>query len=274
MTRHDDWTEADILAPATPVTYPIIEVVEGMRLVDRKTRFLGTVVEFSPGDHVVLADGSGRRRPFGVDDGAMLHNGIRVALRTPTASARGPVAFTASGSIDAGPARARVARAGRIWVEGLHDAELIEKIWGDDLRVEGIVVEPLHGADDLAAAVDRFGPGPSRRLGILLDHLVAGSKELRIARSVTDPAVLIRGHPYVDIWQAIKPSAIGITAWPEIPRGTPWKEGVIAQLGSALASGPFWGRVLDAVSSYRDLETPLVNAVEQLIDFVTAFDEG
>ena len=75
---------------------------------------------------------------------------------------------------------ARVARASRIWVEGIHDAALVERIWGDDLRIEGVVVEPLDGIDELPAAVAEFGPGPTRRLGVLVDHLVAGSKESRI----------------------------------------------------------------------------------------------
>ena len=65
----------------------------------------------------------------------------------------------------------------RIWVEGIHDAELIEKVWGADLRAEGVVVEQLEGADDLAERVRGFRPGDRRRLGILLDHLVDGSKE-------------------------------------------------------------------------------------------------
>ena len=274
MTRHGNWDRTDILAPSEPKEYPTVAVVEGTQLVDPKTRFLGTVVEFTPGKEVVLVDDNGRRRTFAAHDGAMLHQGIRVALRRPAEVPQRPARFTASGSIDAGRTRARVARASRIWVEGVHDAELIEKIWGDDLRVEGIVVEPLHGADDLAAAVVQFQPGPHRRLGVLLDHLVEGSKESRIARRVTDPEVLICGHPYVDIWQAIKPATIGIAVWPEVPRGTPWKQGVIDHLGLTLDPGPFWGRVLESVSSYRDLETPLVNAVEQLIDFVTAFDEN
>ena len=69
-------------------------------------------------------------------------------------------------------------------MEGKHDAELVEKVWGDDLRVEGIVVEPMHGIDDLAAAVAAFRPGPGRRLGVLVDHLVPDSKESRIADAV------------------------------------------------------------------------------------------
>ena len=48
---------------------------------------------------------------------------------------------------------------------GPNDAELVAKVWGHDLAVEGIVVEPLHGIDDLPAAVREFGPGPGRRLG-------------------------------------------------------------------------------------------------------------
>jgi hypothetical protein len=155
-------------------------------------------------------------------------------------------------------------------VEGIHDAELIERIWGDDLREEAVVVEPLHGADDLVAAVAGFGPGPDRRLGVLLDHLVDGSKEWRIAERVSHPQVLIAGHPYVDIWQAIKPAAIGIEAWPVVPPGQPWKEGIVTALGFQENTGRFWLQVLDSISSWTDVEAPLVNAVERLIDFVTA----
>ena len=51
--------------------------------------------------------------------------------------------------------RAQVAKASRILVEGVHDAELVEKVWGDDLRIEGVVVEYLGGIDDLAIVVCR-----------------------------------------------------------------------------------------------------------------------
>jgi hypothetical protein len=151
-------------------------------------------------------------------------------------------------------------------VEGKHDAELLEHVWGDDLRELGIVVEPLHGADDLAAAVGEFRPGGQRRLGVLLDHLVSGSKESRIAATVDHPSVLITGHPFVDVWAGIRPKVVGLQAWPDVPRGQPWKEGICATLGVPLEG--FWPRLRNQVTTYADLEPELVGAVERLIDFV------
>jgi hypothetical protein len=166
--------------------------------------------------------------------------------------------------------RARVARAGRILVEGVHDAELVEKVWGDDLRVEGVVVERLDGMDHLARVVDEFAPGPGRRLGVLLDHLVDGTKEARMAAAVRHPHVLVTGTPHVDVWQAVRPRAAGIEAWPTVPPGEPWKEGVLARLGVRATPGEFWRALLGRVTSYADLDPSLVGAVEELIDFVTS----
>ena len=269
MAKQDRWASEDVLETFRKPTYVELEVDHGMTLTHTGSRFTGVVAGFSERDQVLLVGDSGDRQLFKAHDGAFTHRGVRVALRAPANPADKPRRFTASGSVDIGDVRARVAAASRIWVEGIHDAELIEKIWGDDLRVAGVVVEPLHGADDLETAVAQFGPASSRRLGVLLDHLVDGSKESRIASRVEQENVLVCGHPYVDIWQAIKPGTIGITAWPEVPPGQPWKEGVVGELGMNVATGVFWGEVLAAVSSYRDVETPLVNAVEQLIDFVT-----
>ncbi len=189
---------------------------------------------------------------------------VAVTPATPARPAR-----TASGSLAVPTGPARVARASRIWVEGVHDAALVERIWGDDLRVEGVVVEPLDGIDDLAARVRAFEPGRQRRVGVLADHLVPGSKESRIVASVRHPDVRVTGHPYVDIWQAVKPTALGIARWPIIDRGVSWKEGICAQLG---VSDPreMWRRVLASVDSFADVEVPLLRAVEELIDFVTA----
>ena len=95
-----------------------------------------------------------------------------------------------------------------------------------------------------------------------------GSKEARIAEQVSGPYVMVTGHPYVDIWEAVKPASVGIPSWPQVPRGTEWKEGVCAALGwSDPQTG--WRTVLAAVDSFTDLEVPLLTAVEQLIDFVT-----
>ena len=269
MPKQDRWAQNDVLADFNKREYRVLEVRVGMTLKHTGSGFTGTVAEFTQGGDVVLTSQWGEQQSFPAHDGAFMHNGSRVALRDPAAAKQAAPRFTASGSIEANATRAPTARASRIWVEGIHDAELIEKIWGDDLREAAVAVEPLHGADDLSSAVAGFGPGPHRRLGILLDHLVDGSKESRIADTIRDGNVLICGHPYVDIWAAIKPGTIGITAWPEVPHGEPWKEGVITRLGLDTQSGPFWGRVLASVNSYRDVETPLVNAVEQLVDFVT-----
>jgi hypothetical protein len=166
-----------------------------------------------------------------------------------------------------------VAQPSRIWVEGVHDAELVERVWGDDLRVEGVAVERLDGLDGLTDAVHRFAPGPGRRLGVLVDHLVPGSKEARLAASVASAHVLVTGTPYVDVWQAVRPKVLGIPRWPEIPRGVSWKEGVCAALGWGEPRDA-WRRVLGSVRTYADLEPDLVGAVERLIDFVTAPPEA
>jgi len=268
----DRWASNDIIADDLEAeSYPILEGPVGMELTHRSSGTKGRVVAFTQGARIILEDPVGGRHEFKPFDGSFAHRGTPVALRAgakrPSAAPRG---VTASGSIDIGPTEARVARASRIWVEGVHDAELIEKIWGDDLRIEGVVVEPVHGADDLPQMVRAFRPDRGRRLGILLDHLVGDSKEARIAADIAGPHVMVTGHPYVDIWEAIRPDVVGIDAWPAVPRGRPWKEGVVAALGARVEPGEFWRSVLGQVSTYRDVETPLITAVERLIDFVTA----
>jgi hypothetical protein len=242
-----------------------VEAVPGLTVEVRGTGLQGTVVRIGNG-RVTLRDRSGRDRQVPLREGGFNVDGRQVSLvppRTATMSERTP-----SGSIALPGAPARIARASRILVEGVHDAELVERVWGDDLRVEGVVVEILDGADRLDEVVRTFGPRPGRRLGILLDHLVSSSKESRLAARIDHPDVLVTGHPYVDIWAAVKPKVVGIERWPDVPRGVPWKEGVCAALGEA-DPGRFWKRVLGSVSSYADLEPPLVGAVERLIDFVT-----
>ncbi|HEY1573933.1 MAG TPA: DUF3097 domain-containing protein [Pseudonocardiaceae bacterium] len=234
---------------------------------DPESGFCGAVLRCDR-DGVVLADRHGKERVFPLRPAGFLVDGKPVTLVRPAVTAEPAVAWSASGSRRVAGLRARTARDSRLWVEGLHDATLVERVWGHDLRVEGVVVQPLDGVDALADRVARFGPDRHRRLGVLVDHLVAGSKESRIVAAVTDPDVLVTGHPYVDIWQAVKPASLGIRAWPVVPKGVSWKDGVCAALGwGEPAQG--WRRVLAAVGSFRDLETPLVGAVERLIDFVT-----
>lgn len=234
----------------------------------RASGAVGAVVEVAAG-RVTIRDRHGRDRLLRLADGAFLVEGrpCTLVVERDAPTDRG-VELTASGSIAVPDVPARVARASRILVEGVHDAELVEKVWGDDLRIEGVVVERLDGMDDLATVVRSFGPRPGRRLGILLDHLVEGTKEQRAADQVDHPDVLVTGHPYVDVWAAIRPSVVGIAAWPEVPMGESWKDGVCRRLGVD-EPGRFWKQVLGHVQSFRDLEPPLVGAVEQLIDFVT-----
>ena len=270
MPTNDRWASSDVVRDdAASAEYPTVAATPGLELTHRPSRVTGAVVSFRQGERVVLEDQDGHLHDFKPYPGVLLLRGKPIELVPDPASLDQAPSVTASGSIDAGSARARTAAASRIWVEGIHDAELIEKIWGDDLRVEGVVVEPLHGVDGLLDAIADFGPLATRRLGILLDHMKEGTKESRLAARVQDANVLVLGHPYVDIWQAIRPEAIGIERWPEIPRGTPWKEGIVAAFRSDADPGLFWRQILAGVSSYRDVETPLINSVEQLIDFVT-----
>ena len=251
---------------------PDVEAGPGLVVEDTQGRFCGAVVAYEK-DSVTLEDRHGKRRAFPLP-GLFLLEGRRVRLIRPQPKAAGRPGRTASGSIAAPAAPAKVAKASRIYVEGKHDAELVEKIWGDDLRDAGVVVEYLEGVDDLPAIVRDFQPGPERRLGVLVDHLVEGSKESRVAASVVSPHVLVVGHPFIDIWAAVKPSAVGIAAWPEVPRGLSWKEGVLRRIGwpadTSADVAAAWRRILRGVRSFTDLEPELLGRVEELIDFVTA----
>ena len=255
--------------------YPEVTAQMGMVVEDRASGFCGDIVKITF-QALTLRDRKNQFRHFRWKEGAFLLEGKPVTL---VRAAKGlasiqvsAMKMTNSGSIaPTGPARAKVARAARIWVEGKHDAELIEHVWGDDLRELGIVVEPLNGIDDLAHAVRDFEPGPQRRLGILVDHLVDDSKESRIAAEIRDRNVLITGHPFVDVWAGIRPKVLNLTEWPEVPRGQPWKEGMCLALGTDLPT--FWPRLRNKVNTYADLRPELVGAVERLIDFVAADPE-
>ncbi|MEM6108628.1 DUF3097 family protein [Mycobacterium sp. 050272] len=247
----------------------------GLVVEDVETGYVGAVVRVEYG-RIDLEDRHGHVRGFPLGPGYLLE-GRPVILTEPRRAAPAAASRTASGSVAVPGARARVARASRIYVEGRHDAELIAQVWGEDLRIEGVVVEHLGGVDDLVGIVAEFAPGPGRRLGVLVDHLVTGSKEARIAEAVRrgpgGPDTLVVGHPYVDIWQAVKPQRLGLTAWPEVPRHLEWKHGVCQALRLPHANqadiARAWQRIRSRVRDWNDLEPALISKVEELIDFVT-----
>ena len=274
----DDRYGNDVLAGfskrAPKVEPTIIEATAGLVVEEVASDFVGAVTRIE-GRLVELEDRRGARRMFPLGPGYLV-DGVAVALRAPRTKQTG-LLRTASGSIAPAEQRARVARASRIFVEGRHDAELVEKVWGTDLRGEGVVVEYLEGIDNLEAVLRDFVPSSERRVGVLVDHLVAGSKESRIADAVAagpfGAFVSVVGHPFVDVWQAVKPASLGIAAWPVVPRSVEWKHGVCEALGwphddqTDIAAA--WQRILGRVKTYADLEPALLGPVEQLIDFVT-----
>lgn len=248
----------------------------GLVVEDVQTGYVGAIVRVEYG-RMELEDFDGHRRPFPVGPGYLV-DGKPVILAAPKRFTPTGPGRTASGSVAVSGARARTALASRIYVEGRHDAELVEQVWGADLRVEGVIVEYLGGVDDLAAIVAEFEPGPGRRLGVLVDHLVAGSKEARIAGAVRrgpgGAHTLVAGHPYVDVWQAVKPARLGLAQWPVIPRTVEWKHGICEALGwqhgTQADIAAAWRRIRGTVRDWNDLEPALIGRVEELIDFVTS----
>ncbi len=279
MTPPADRYGRDVLTPgwqrANKVTSVEVTIAAGMVIEDPSTGFCGAVVRWENGI-VVLEDRRGTKRSFPLGAG-FLYEGKPVVCKAPTKRAPAAPTRTASGSVATPGERARVALPSRIYVEGRHDAELVEKVWGDDLRHSGVVVEYLGGIDDLPQIVSDFAPGRGRRLGVLVDHLVPGSKESRIAAEVArghgGTYVMVTGHPFIDIWQAVKPARVGLTAWPTIPRDIEWKHGICDALGLPHADqtdiATAWQRILARVTSWTDLESQLLTKVEELIDFVT-----
>jgi hypothetical protein len=258
----------------SPRPIPEVEARPGLIVEVASSTFVGAVVRCDART-VVLRDRRERERRFERSPGAFYVDDRRVTLVPPppptTAAGTPDTAVprrTNSGSVALPDVRARIAQPSRILVEGVHDAALVEQVWGDDLRIEGIVVEVLHGADDLDGVVRAFAPGPDRRLGVLLDHLVDGTKETRIAASVRHPHVLVTGHDFVDIFTAVRPEVVGIAAWPEVPRGEDYKQGLADRLG---LDGPqqLWHLIRGRVRTWDDLDRSLIRAVESLIDFVT-----
>ncbi len=272
MSRYSD----DVLAAgwqrAGKPTTVEVQAQVGLVVEEPTSGWVGAIIRWENG-LFVLEDRAARRRSFSFGPGFWI-DGRPVAIVQPKRVTPGRATHTASGSRVGEVGPAKVALPSRIYVEGRHDAELVEKIWGDDLRHVGVAVEYLGGIDDLAAIVAEFHPGPGRRLGVLVDHLVPGSKESRIAASIANDWTLVTGHQFIDIWQAILPARVGRKVWPEIPKGQDWKKGTCAALGWPHADqadiARVWRSLLGRVSTWRDLEPGLLTEVERLIDFVTA----
>ena len=283
VLANDNWRKL-------PASRPVA-AIRGLVVEDVMTGFVGAVVRCykAGGMYLVeLEDRRGKVRAFPLGAGFWI-DGQPVELRVPTSASKNDQspklasgrAATNSGSRrvpQKNERRARVARASRIWVEGRHDAELVEHVWGDDLRELGVVVEILEGVDHLQERLAEFAPTPRERIGALVDHLVPGSKESRIAqqciKTFGEDAVAIAGHPFVDVWQAVKPQRVGLASWPQVPRDTDIKVGSLQALGLPAANqadiAQGWKHILRKVRDWRDLEPGLLGPVESLIDFVTA----
>jgi hypothetical protein len=274
----DDRYGADVLAAGwrtrAAKQIPDVEAKRDLVVEIMDDGFCGAVVGIASG-MVELEDRQGRRRLFPLGGGYLI-DGEPVSLVVPRAAPQAP-RRTASGSFATADSRAKVARASRILVEGRHDAELVEKVWGDDLRAEGVVVEYLQGIDLLPDLLRAEPPSAERRYGVLVDHLVPGSKESRIAEHIMrgphGAHLRIVGHPWIDVWQCVTPRAMGIERWPEVPRGIEFKVGVCRAFGWPAEDqtdiAHAWQRILSKVRTYRDLEPALLGRVEELIDFTT-----
>ena len=235
---------------------------------DADSGFCGAVVACDK-EAVTLEDRFGKRRLFPLDPAAFLLDGKIGDAGTARGRHRGARRRSASGSIAVEGLRARVARQSRIYVEGVHDAALVERIWGHDLRVEGVVVEYLEGVDDLPAIVEEFGARagpPARRAGRPPGARLQGEPDRRpgdlAGRAGRRPPV----HRHLAGGQALRCSASrpGRTC-----RAGSWKEGVIAALGWRMDAGRRVAAHPGPVSTYADLEPALLGRVEELIDFVT-----
>ncbi len=264
------WQHVDRRPKAAP---PTVSGDPGLLVEVAGSDWAGEVVQVTRTE-VVLRNRRGQERVFVNDAGGFWLDDEKVTLAPPELLAPVAEKITRSGSIATPAAPARVARASRIWVEGVHDAELLEHVWGEDLRYVGVVVEPIDGIDDLEAKVADFQPGPTRRLGILVDHLLPGTKEERLCRPFLGgkhPDVLVEGHRFVDIWAAVLPQRMGLEAWPDIPRSIEWKRGMCDALGIE-ETWQFWKLLLSKVRDVKDLDRDLWRSVETLIDFVTIED--
>ena len=162
-SHHDPRHPRRLRPAAKPTQYRVVPATLGLLVEDRASGFCGDVVKTMPA-RSPCATATAATASSSSSPAASCSRASRSRSCAPRVASRSTRhAGTASGSVAAATKqRARLAAASRIWVEGKHDAELVEHVWGDDLRELGIVVEPMHGLDDVVAMVREFQPGADR----------------------------------------------------------------------------------------------------------------
>ena len=108
-----------------------VEIEKGMVVEEPSSGFVGAIVRWEHGV-VDLEDRHGKIRTYPLGPGFWI-DGKPVSLKPPKKAGPAKKTRTASGSVAVDNVRAKVARASRIYVEGRHDAELVEKVWGDEI---------------------------------------------------------------------------------------------------------------------------------------------
>ena len=124
----------------------------------------------------------------------------------------------------------------------------------------------LDGVDDLAGG-DRATSARARRGGWACWSTTscraprrAGWSTQARSRGRYAAHVKVLGHPYVDVWQSVRPERLGWRTWPVIPRGQSWKHGIVRRARLAAPTqadiAHAWKRILGTVRTYADLEPP------------------
>ena len=199
VARHVPWTVHEPRHPrrvrtAAPCARLPVRRRQGRWLVEDRSSGSAATSSRSLREAVTLRDRNGSTRQFRFKPGGFLIEGKPVTLvraeACTDAAAPSPTAVGASGRTQ----KARAARASRIWVEGRHDAELVRaRVGRRPARARASWWSRCTASTTSVAMVAEFEPAPQRRLGILVDHLVAGSKEDRLAgrspaRTCSSPA--------------------------------------------------------------------------------------
>lgn len=170
-----------------PQTFPEVKPELDMVVEVYGDDFVGAIVggeRTTDGDFIRLEDRYGATRLFKVKPGGFMLEGKRITLTRYVDPRLLPPkqSMSNSGSRRVENLQAKVAAPSRIWVEGVHDAAIVEKVWGHDLSVEGVVVEFIEGLDSLPDMLAEFQPNAQRRVGVLADHLIEGTKEARLTQ--------------------------------------------------------------------------------------------